>query len=161
MKSNEVKALCIHICHDCNMRCRYCFADGGDYKRARGLMSYECGCRAIDFLLEKSKGIKNLELDFFGGEFGHKIQCHTQSKRNTVYADFMKNYGDELQFLEIIVKREKDLSLRKRVELKRYIMIPLRWIMWTLRAGVSRLLLTLLSYLQSTHWVSRGNTKEL
>ena len=31
-KSNEVKALCIHICHDCNLRCRYCFADEGAYR---------------------------------------------------------------------------------------------------------------------------------
>ena len=30
-KSNEVKALCLHICHDCNLRCRYCFADEGAY----------------------------------------------------------------------------------------------------------------------------------
>ena len=65
---SAIKSMCLHISHDCNMRCKYCFADGGDYKRARGLMSYECGCRAIDFLLERSKGIKNLELDFFGGE---------------------------------------------------------------------------------------------
>lgn len=67
-KSNPIKSMCLHISHDCNMRCRYCFAGKGDYGRKRELMSYECGCAAIDFLLEKSGSIKNLELDFFGGE---------------------------------------------------------------------------------------------
>ncbi len=66
--TNPIKSMCLHISHDCNMRCRYCFAGKGDYGRKRELMSYECGCAAIDFLLEKSRGIKNLELDFFGGE---------------------------------------------------------------------------------------------
>nr|MBQ4317966.1 thioether cross-link-forming SCIFF peptide maturase [Clostridia bacterium] len=63
-----VKSMCLHISHDCNMRCRYCFAGTGDFHRGRKLMSYEMGCKAIDFLLEKSGYIKNLELDFFGGE---------------------------------------------------------------------------------------------
>ena len=38
-KSSEVKALCIHICHDCNFRCRYCFADEGAYHAKREAMS--------------------------------------------------------------------------------------------------------------------------
>ena len=63
-----VKSMCLHVSHDCNMRCKYCFADTGDFKRDRSLMSLDCGKRAIDFLLERSLGIKNLELDFFGGE---------------------------------------------------------------------------------------------
>lgn len=67
-KDIVVKSMCLHISHDCNMRCRYCFADAGDYYGKRKLMSYECGCKAIDFLLEKSGKIRNLELDFFGGE---------------------------------------------------------------------------------------------
>ncbi len=65
---NPIKSMCLHISHDCNMRCKYCFAGKGDYGRKRELMSYECGCAAIDFLLKRSGGIKNLELDFFGGE---------------------------------------------------------------------------------------------
>lgn len=39
IKSHEVKALCIHICHDCNLRCRYCFADEGAYHSEREFMS--------------------------------------------------------------------------------------------------------------------------
>ena len=63
-----VKALCLHIAHDCNLRCRYCFAEEGEYHGRRALMSYEVGCRALDFLIEHSGGRKNLEVDFFGGE---------------------------------------------------------------------------------------------
>ncbi len=63
-----VKALCLHIAHDCNLRCAYCFAGKGEYHGQRELMSYEVGCRALDFLIENSAGRKNLEVDFFGGE---------------------------------------------------------------------------------------------
>ncbi|MBQ4482320.1 MAG: thioether cross-link-forming SCIFF peptide maturase [Lachnospiraceae bacterium] len=63
-----VKALCLHIAHDCNLRCRYCFAGKGEYHGHRELMSYEVGCRALDFLIENSASRKNLEVDFFGGE---------------------------------------------------------------------------------------------
>ncbi|MCR5774198.1 MAG: thioether cross-link-forming SCIFF peptide maturase [Lachnospiraceae bacterium] len=63
-----VKALCLHIAHDCNLRCRYCFAGEGEYHGRRALMSYEVGCRALDLLIDKSGGRKNLEVDFFGGE---------------------------------------------------------------------------------------------
>ena len=64
----SIKAMCLHIAHDCNMRCKYCFADTGEYHRSRALMSAETGRRALDFLIEKSGRIHNLEVDFFGGE---------------------------------------------------------------------------------------------
>lgn len=67
-KSSEVKALCIHICHDCNLRCRYCFADEGAYHARREFMSEQTAKRAIDFLIENSGSRKILEADFFGGE---------------------------------------------------------------------------------------------
>lgn len=63
-----VKALCLHIAHDCNMRCRYCFASTGDFGMKRSLMSVETGKNAIDFLIQMSAGRRNLEVDFFGGE---------------------------------------------------------------------------------------------
>ena len=67
-KSDEVKALCLHICHDCNLRCRYCFADEGAYHAKREFMSLETAKAAIDFLIENSGNRKILETDFFGGE---------------------------------------------------------------------------------------------
>ncbi len=65
-----VKALCLHIAHDCNLACKYCFADEGEYGDAghKGLMSFEVGKKALDFLIENSGSRRNLEVDFFGGE---------------------------------------------------------------------------------------------
>ncbi len=68
VKSGEVKALCLHICHDCNLRCGYCFADEGAYHSAREMMSLDTAKAAIDFLIENSGNRKVLETDFFGGE---------------------------------------------------------------------------------------------
>ena len=67
-KADHVKALCLHICHDCNLRCEYCFAKEGTYNTPRDYMSLEVGKKSIDFLISESKNIKNLEVDFFGGE---------------------------------------------------------------------------------------------
>ncbi|MCH5333826.1 MAG: thioether cross-link-forming SCIFF peptide maturase [Agathobacter sp.] len=63
-----VKALCLHIAHDCNLACKYCFAEEGEYHGHRALMDYETGRQALDFLIENSGSRKNLEVDFFGGE---------------------------------------------------------------------------------------------
>lgn len=63
-----VKALCLHVAHDCNLKCKYCFAEEGEYHGKRSLMSAEVGKKAIDFLIENSGSRKNLEIDFFGGE---------------------------------------------------------------------------------------------
>ncbi len=67
-KSNVIKALCLHVAHTCNLSCSYCFASQGKYKGERGLMSFEVGKRALDFLVENSGTRTNLEVDFFGGE---------------------------------------------------------------------------------------------
>ena len=63
-----VKALCLHIAHDCNLACRYCFAEEGEYHGRRELMSFEVGKQALDFLIANSGHRRNLEVDFFGGE---------------------------------------------------------------------------------------------
>ena len=36
-----IKAMCLNICHDCNLRCKYCFADEGAYNGERGKMSVD------------------------------------------------------------------------------------------------------------------------
>ena len=63
-----VKALCLHIAHDCNLACKYCFAGEGEYHGRRALMSLEVGRKALDFLVANSGNRVNLEVDFFGGE---------------------------------------------------------------------------------------------
>ena len=66
-----VKALCLHMAHDCNLRCKYCFAGDGTYNVNaidRGLMPLDVGKKALDFLIANSGKRRNLEVDFFGGE---------------------------------------------------------------------------------------------
>ncbi len=67
-RETVVKALCIHITHDCNLACKYCFAGEGEYHGSRALMSVETGKKALDFLVVNSGNRTNLEVDFFGGE---------------------------------------------------------------------------------------------
>ena len=67
-RKTVVKALCLHIAHDCNLACKYCFAQEGEYHGDRSLMSFEVGKKALDFLIANSGNRVNLEVDFFGGE---------------------------------------------------------------------------------------------
>ncbi|MDU1265972.1 MAG: 4Fe-4S cluster-binding domain-containing protein, partial [Peptostreptococcus sp.] len=63
-----VKALCLNVAHDCNLKCKYCFAKQGDFGGKAELMPLEVGKKAIDYLIANSGSRKNLEIDFFGGE---------------------------------------------------------------------------------------------
>ncbi len=67
-KQSVVKALCLHIAHDCNLRCQYCFAGTGEFHGERSMMSAEVGKKAIDFVIKASGHRKNIEIDYFGGE---------------------------------------------------------------------------------------------
>lgn len=66
--TNIIKAMCLHVAHDCNLKCKYCFAAQGNFKGQRSLMDLETGKKALKFLCENSGNRKNLEVDFFGGE---------------------------------------------------------------------------------------------
>ncbi|MBR4320138.1 MAG: thioether cross-link-forming SCIFF peptide maturase, partial [Oscillospiraceae bacterium] len=91
-----IKAMCLHISHDCNMRCKYCFASTGDFGTGRKLMPVETGKLAIDFLLERSKDRKFLELDFFGGE---PLMNFEAVKEVVKYArEREKEYGKTFRF---------------------------------------------------------------
>lgn len=63
-----VKALCLHVAHDCNMRCKYCFAGTGPFGADRTLMTLETGQKALDFLFAASGSRQHIEVDYFGGE---------------------------------------------------------------------------------------------
>ena len=67
-RQTVVKALCLHVAHDCNLACKYCFAEEGEYHGCKALMSFEVGRKALDFLIANSGKRRNLEVDFFGGE---------------------------------------------------------------------------------------------
>lgn len=94
MVNASVKSMCLNISHDCNLACEYCFASKGGFGGERCLMSEEIGKKAIDFLIDKSVGRRNLEVDFFGGEplmnfdTVKKIVEYARSKE----AEFNKNF---------------------------------------------------------------------
>ena len=67
-KYNGIKALCLHISHDCNLECEYCFASKGDYNSGRSMMTKDVALKAVDYLVENCGHRKNIEIDFFGGE---------------------------------------------------------------------------------------------
>jgi uncharacterized protein len=94
--SSPIKAMCLHIAHDCNLRCKYCFASTGDFGTGRKLMPLETAKTAIDFLLEHSTGRENLELDFFGGE---PLMNFDVVKETVAYARSKeKEYGKNFRF---------------------------------------------------------------
>ncbi|MEG2596948.1 MAG: 4Fe-4S cluster-binding domain-containing protein, partial [Oscillospiraceae bacterium] len=94
MVSSPIKAMCLHIAHDCNLRCKYCFASTGDFGHGRKLMDFETGKRAIDFLITHSEGRRNLELDFFGGEplmnfdVVKQVAAYARSKEKEFHKNF-------------------------------------------------------------------------
>jgi uncharacterized protein len=67
-RHTEVKALCLHVAHTCNLNCEYCFASQGRFHGDRAIMSWETAKQAIDWLVANSGDHYNLEVDFFGGE---------------------------------------------------------------------------------------------
>ena len=74
-RETVVKAMCLHIAHACNLACKYCFAGEGEYYGPCGLMSFEVGKQALDYLVAHSGSRKNLEVDFFGGEPLMNFDC--------------------------------------------------------------------------------------
>ncbi|MCK5128861.1 MAG: thioether cross-link-forming SCIFF peptide maturase [Clostridiales bacterium] len=68
LQTGRIKAMCLHVAHDCNLRCKYCFASKGAFGGKRTLMSVDVGKKALDFLIRNSGDAKTLEVDFFGGE---------------------------------------------------------------------------------------------
>lgn len=66
--NHSLKALCLNVAHDCNLRCEYCFASEGDYNSGRRLMNTNIALKAVDYLVAGSQGRRNIEIDFFGGE---------------------------------------------------------------------------------------------
>ena len=68
-KDAPVKALCLHVSHDCNLRCKYCFASTGDFGTGhRMTMNVETAKKAIDFVIARSGKRHNVAVDFLGGE---------------------------------------------------------------------------------------------
>ncbi|MBP6491454.1 MAG: thioether cross-link-forming SCIFF peptide maturase [Clostridia bacterium] len=91
-----IKAMCLHVAHDCNMTCKYCFGDKGAFEGIRSLLSLETGKKAIDFLLKNSGTRRNLEIDFFGGE--PLMNFEVVKELVTYGRESEKAYGKNIRF---------------------------------------------------------------
>lgn len=91
---NIIKAMCLHVAHDCNLRCEYCFASQGDFKGQRTLMSFETGKAALDFIVKNSGHRKNIEVDFFGGEplMNFEVVKQLVKYGRSIEKDYSKNF---------------------------------------------------------------------
>ena len=95
-RKKVVKAMCLHVAHDCNLKCKYCFAAQGDFGGSKELMSFEVGKKAIDYLIENSGNRRNLEIDFFGGE---PLMNFDVVKQLVDYGKSIENkYGKNIRF---------------------------------------------------------------
>lgn len=63
---HHLTRLVLHVTNDCNMRCKYCYANGGTYNSDRSLMSREVLDQTLDFFYSKFASISYIQ--FFGGE---------------------------------------------------------------------------------------------
>lgn len=95
-RNSVLKAICLHVAHDCNLACKYCFAGKGEYNGEKALMSYETGKQALDFLVANSGTRHNLEVDFFGGE---PLMNFEAVKQLTAYGRSLeKKYNKNFRF---------------------------------------------------------------
>ncbi len=94
IKNDILKAICLHVSHDCNLRCKYCFASTGNFGGRRMLMDLSTAKAAINFLLTKSGNRRNLEVDFFGGEplMNFDVVKQTISYARSLEKKFNKNF---------------------------------------------------------------------
>ena len=92
-KQAVVKALCLHVSHDCNLRCKYCFASTGDFGTGRKVMDAETAKRAIDWVVAKSGKRRNIEVDFFGGE---PLMALDTVKETVAYARSLEKEHDKV-----------------------------------------------------------------
>jgi uncharacterized protein len=104
-----VKALCLHVAHDCNLSCTYCFAGTGNFGGERGMMSLETGKQALEFLFKAAGPRKHIEVDYFGGEpllnFDVVRELVHYSKARA--ADLGKELKQTLTTNAILLDREK------------------------------------------------------
>lgn len=132
--TNIIKAMCLHVAHDCNLKCKYCFAAQGNFKGERSLMSLETGKKALEFLAKNSGNRKNLEVDFFGGEplmnfevvkelvhYGREIEkVYNKNFRFTITTNGVLLSDDKIDFINEHMDNVV-LSLDGRKEINDYI----------------------------------------
>lgn len=70
LKANPyLNSLCLNISQKCNLGCKYCFGDGGNYGHESIIMSKEIAQKCIDYWFNNiDKDKQNFNVTFFGGE---------------------------------------------------------------------------------------------
>lgn len=63
-----ISNIALFVAQKCNMRCVYCYGDGGGFGEDESLMSQEDAFIAIDWLFKESINSDHLRISFFGGE---------------------------------------------------------------------------------------------
>ncbi len=108
-EDNIVKALCLHVAHDCNLKCNYCFASQGDFDGEKLLMKPEIGKKALKFLVENSGNRKNLEVDFFGGEplMNFEVVKELVAYGEELEKEYDKNFRFTITTNGVLLDREK------------------------------------------------------
>ncbi len=109
VKDAPVKALCLNVAHDCNLRCKYCFASTGDFGTGRKIMPFETAKRAIDFVIEKSGKRRNIEVDFFGGEplMAWDTVTKTVEYARSIEGQYNKNFRFTITTNGMLLNQEK------------------------------------------------------
>ena len=109
VKKPVVTTLNLFISQSCNLRCLYCYGEGGEYGE-KGFMDETTAYRAIDWLIEQSGEEKKLSLSFFGGEPLMNFQlikkivsfCEEKGKEHNKEFDFAITTNGTLLSDEII-----------------------------------------------------------
>lgn len=65
-QNHVANKIMLHVSNDCNLRCKYCYANGGNYNMPRQLMSFTTAENFIQFCIRQFDRIENIV--FFGGE---------------------------------------------------------------------------------------------
>lgn len=113
-----IKAMCLHVAHDCNIRCKYCFASQGDFKGDRGLMDLETGKKAFDLLIKHSGNRRNIEVDFFGGEplMNWEVVKQLVDYGRSLEAEHQKNFRFTLTTNGVLLDDEKIAYINENME---------------------------------------------
>lgn len=65
-KTGVLNRLVLNLSNDCNLACKYCYANGGSYQSESAMMSEATAIKALDRFYEQYEVIESIQL--FGGE---------------------------------------------------------------------------------------------
>lgn len=67
LKEQKINSIMLNVCHDCNMRCTYCYQKDGTFGKEPEYMSKEVASRAVEFLFKESPDSR-VFINISGGE---------------------------------------------------------------------------------------------